>query len=95
MGESHTASSRPANGFREHLRHAGTIVHRAHKRVLHHIRRHLCAFGRAVCGLWPVKPAAHLAHLARISERNANQLISGERKVTAKAMHVVEGEMLD
>lgn len=94
-GESDAALGSRSKRFAARLRHAGTIVHQAHAHIITHIGRHFCAFGRAVAGLWPAKPAAHLAHLAGISERNANQLLTGDRKVTAKAMHAFEGELLD
>jgi hypothetical protein len=95
MAESDSSPLRQSKPLAARLRRAGTFVHHAHKRAVEHIRRHLCAFGRACTGLWPLKPAAHLAHLSQISERNANQLITGERKVTARALLAVDQAMVE
>jgi hypothetical protein len=95
MRQSTGTNGHASKSIGEHLRHAGTIVHHAHKRAIGRVFRHLSKFGRIVCGLWENKPAAHLAHAAHISERNANQLISGERStITLQVMHAVEGEVL-
>jgi len=91
MPKSEPAKGQESTGFRAHMRQPGTFVLRAHG----HIVRHFCRFGRAVVGLWPNKPGAHLAEVAGISERNANQLISGDRKVTARAIVAIDHEMLD
>lgn len=61
----------------------GTSVHRG-KWPFH---RHFCGFGRAAAGFWgEQKTAAHLADEAGISERNANQMLSGQRKVSANVL---------
>jgi len=52
-------------------------------------------FGRAVEALWPDKPALNLAQRMGVSERNALQIIRGERRVTARAVHVINTEILD
>ena len=51
-------------------------------------------FGTVVRALWPDKPALNLAQRMGVTERNALQLIRGERRVTARAVHVVNDEML-
>jgi hypothetical protein len=66
-----------------------------HVRAARSIKERACKFGTVVRALWPNKPALHLTQLEGCSERGAQYQIDGERKVTAKAMHVVEGEMLD
>ena len=86
MHKSEGGKGQESTVFAVHLRHARRAGHRA---------RHLSRFGRAVVGLWPTKPGADLAHAACMSERNANQLISGERKVTAKAIVVLDKELLE
>lgn len=60
-------------------------------------------FGRAVEALWPDKPALNLAQRMGVNpatgkpftERNALQIIRGERRVTARAVHVVNTEFLE
>lgn len=54
-----------------------------------------CRFGTVVRALWPKKPALNLAQRMRVSERNALQLIRGERRVTARALVVINEAMLD
>ena len=64
----------------------------------HHVKKRICEFGVAVLALAHharKKPAAWLAHLTGGSERGAQHIIDGDRKVTAKAMHAVEGDLLD
>jgi plasmid maintenance system antidote protein VapI len=53
-----------------------------------------CKFGTVVRALWPDKPALNLAQRMGVSERNALQIIRGERRVTAKAVHAVVGEFV-
>jgi hypothetical protein len=67
----------------------GTIVPRISP------REKLSKFGRVVKALWPKKPALNLAQRARCTERHANLLIEGKRKPNARAVHAVNGEMLD
>lgn len=58
--------------------------------------------GTIVRALWPDKPALNLAQRMGINpatgkpftERNALQIMRGERRVTARVLHVVNGEML-
>jgi len=52
-------------------------------------------FGAVVEALWPDKPALNLAQRMGVSERNALQIMRGERRVTAKALHVLNGEVLE
>lgn len=60
-------------------------------------------FGTVVRALWPDKPALNLAQRMGVNpatgkpytERNALQIIRGERRVTARAIHVVNSEMLE
>jgi hypothetical protein len=52
-------------------------------------------FGAVVIALWPQKPALNLAQRAGISERGAQYIIDGKRKPNARAVHVVNGEMLE
>lgn len=54
-----------------------------------------CKFGTVVRALWPDKPALNLAQRAGLSERGAQYLIDGKRKPNARAVHAVNGEMLD
>jgi hypothetical protein len=63
--------------------------------VRKHVQHHLQAFGRAVLGIWPVKPALHLAQIEGCSERSAEYQINGERKPSARAIHAVDGAMLE
>lgn len=51
-------------------------------------------FGTIVRALWPDKPALNLAQRIGISERGAQYLIDGKRRVTAKALHVINTEIL-
>jgi hypothetical protein len=51
-------------------------------------------FGTAVRAIWPDKPALNLAQRMGVSERNALQIINGERRVTARAIVVVNAEFL-
>ena len=97
MHESGPVDSRASNLAGEQLGKFGkarTIVRTTHARLAHHARR-LRAFGRAVCAIWPVKPALHLSQCAHESERSAQYQINGERKASARAMHAVDGAMLD
>lgn len=52
-------------------------------------------FGSVIEALWPDKPALNLAQRMGVSERNALQIMRGERRVTAKALHVLNSEVLD
>lgn len=70
---------------------------RASKRLREHLflKSRLSAFGRAAVALWPENAPKILAERAEISVRNANQIMRGERKVTAAALHVVNAEILN
>jgi hypothetical protein len=92
--ESHAIEGRASKPPDEQFGKARTIVRAVHAHVAHHVSR-LCAFGRAVCAIWPVKPALHLSQSAHESERSAQYQINGERKASARAMHAVDGAMLD
>lgn len=52
-------------------------------------------FGAAFVALYPDKPALILAQLMGVSERNALQILRGERRVTARALHVLNAEVLN
>lgn len=52
-----------------------------------------CKFGTIVRALWPDKPALNLAQRIPCSERAAQFYITGERKVTARALIVVMDEI--
>lgn len=52
-----------------------------------------CKFGTVVRALWPDKPALNLAQRIGCSERGAQYLIDGQRRVTARAMLVVMAEI--
>lgn len=54
-----------------------------------------CKFGTIVRALWPDKPALNLAQRIGCTERAAQFYIDGERKPSARAVHVVNTEMLE
>ena len=56
---------------------------------------HTCKFGTVVRALWPDKPALNLAQRIGSSERGAQYLIDGQRKVTARAVAVILTEILN
>ncbi len=53
-----------------------------------------CKFGTIVRALWPDKPALNLAQRIGCTERAAQFYIDGKRKPSARAIHVISGEML-
>lgn len=55
----------------------------------------LSKFGRAVCAVWPDKPALNLAQRAGLSERGARLLIEGHRKPNARAVHALNGAFFE
>jgi hypothetical protein len=55
----------------------------------------LSVFGRAAVAIWPDNAPKVIAERARISVRNANQIMRGERRVTARVLHIVNDAMLD
>lgn len=58
-------------------------------------KERLCKFGTIVRALWPDKPALNLAQRIGCTERAAQFYIDGDRKPSARALHVINGEMLD
>jgi hypothetical protein len=52
-------------------------------------------FGTVVRALWPTKPALHLSQRMGITERGAQYLIDGERKVTLDAVMAIIDEIRD
>jgi len=48
-----------------------------------------CKFGVVICALWPVKPGLNLAQRMGCSERHANLIIAGKRKLNARALHAL------
>lgn len=79
MAESSLRRARASNGLKEHL----------------FLKSKLSPFGRAVVGLWPDNAPKILSERMRISVRNANQIMRGERKVTARALCVLNAEVLE
>jgi len=51
-------------------------------------------FGTIVRALWPEKTALHLAQRIGCTERAALYLITGQRKVTARAVAVILNEII-
>jgi hypothetical protein len=92
--ESIPSHGRGANEQSEHLPGFGKIrtFVRSTKR---HAARHFCNFGKAVAGIWPIKPALNLAQRCNISARGAELIMEGKRKVPAKVLHVVDGVELE
>jgi hypothetical protein len=52
-----------------------------------------CKFGTVVRALWPHKPALNLAQRMGCTERGAQYLIDGERRITARALRVIIDEL--
>lgn len=69
---------------------------RTSKTIKEHLfqKSQLSPFGRAVIAIWPDNAPKELAHRAGITIRNANQIIRGERRVSARALLVINQEML-
>lgn len=78
MSESKRRRARASKPLKEHL----------------FLKSELSPFGRAVVGMWPDNAPKVLAERAGISIRNANQIIRGERRVTAAALHVLNAGAL-
>ncbi len=55
---------------------------------------HPCIFGTVVRAIWPEKPALNLSQRLRCSERGAQYLIDGKRRVTARCIAVLIAEIL-
>ncbi len=79
MGESISRRARASKGLREHL----------------FLKSRLSKFGRAAIGVWPDNAPKILSERCRITIRNANQIIRGERKVPARAIIVLNSEFLE
>lgn len=79
MGESQSRRVRASKGLREHL----------------FLNSRLSCFGRAAVAIWPDNAAKVIAAGAHTSIRNANQIMRGDRKVTARALHVLNAAMLN
>jgi hypothetical protein len=77
MDESKSRRSRASKAVKEHL----------------FLKSHLSPFGRAVTGMWPDNAPKMLAARGGISVRNANQIMRGSRKVTARLLVVVMDEI--
>jgi hypothetical protein len=60
-----------------------------------HAQENLSKFGLVCAALWPSKPALNLAQRAGCTERAADFYIKGKRKPNARAIHAVNGEMLE
>ena len=76
--ESVSRRARASTGLREHL----------------FFKSRLSPFGRAAVALWPDNAPKIIAERAGISVRNANQIMRGQRKVTAPALHVLNAEII-
>lgn len=79
MRESKRRRARASSGLKEHL----------------FLNSHLSKFGRAVVAIWPDNGPKVLAERANISIRNVNQIMRGDRRVTARLLHIVNDAMLD
>lgn len=77
MGESKSRRVRASKLLREHL----------------FLKSRLSPYGRAAIALWPDNAPKIIAERAGISIRNANQIIRGERKVTARCLIIVMDEI--
>ncbi len=73
MGESESRRVRASRPLKEHL----------------FLKSKLSPFGRAAVALWPDNAAKIISDRADISVRNANQIMRGDRKVSARALVVV------
>jgi hypothetical protein len=77
MSESQTRRVRASKGLKEHL----------------FLKSQLSPFGRAAIALWPDNAAKVLSERADTTIRNANQIMRGERKVTARMLLVLMDEV--
>jgi hypothetical protein len=70
---------------------------RASKPLKEHLflNSRLSNFGRAAIAIWPDNAPKIISERARISIRNANQIMRGERKVSARVLHIVNEALLD
>ena len=63
------------------------------RRVSTGSKEQTCKFGTVVRALWPDKPALNLAQRTGITERGAEYIIDGKRRVPARALVVVMDEI--
>lgn len=77
MGESFTRRRCRSTAIKEHL----------------FLKSQLSPFGRAATALWPDNAPKILSERVGITVRNANQIMRGERKVSARALVVVMDEI--
>lgn len=77
MSESQTRRVRASTALKEHL----------------FLKSQLSPFGRAAVALWPDNAPKVIAERAGISVRNANQIMQGKRKVTARLLVIVMDEI--
>lgn len=73
MGEAESRRVRASKPLKEHL----------------FLKSHLSPFGRAAIALWPDNAPKIISDRAGITVRNANQIIKGDRKVTARCASVL------
>lgn len=78
MGESHQRRVRASKALKEHL----------------FLKSKLSAYGRAVIAIWPDNAPKVVAERAGITIRNANQIMEGKRRVTARALLVLNEAVL-
>lgn len=97
MHESAREKARESNRSSDQLVRENILRPNGHGPI-RRLKAHICTFGIAVQALAHharKKPAAWLAHLIGGSERGAQHLIDGDRKVTAKAIVEIDHELLD
>lgn len=73
MGESQQRRVRASKALKEHL----------------FLKSKLSPYGRAVIAIWPDNAPKVVAERAGITVRNANQIMEGKRRVTARALLVL------
>lgn len=78
MGESKPRRVRASKSFKEHL----------------FLKSELSAFGRAAIAVCPDNAPKVIADRAGIGIRNVNQIMRGDRKVTAAALLALNAEIL-
>lgn len=79
MSESKRRRVRASSGLKEHLFH----------------NSRLSVFGRVAVAIWPDNAPKVIAQRAGISIRNVNHIMRGDRRVTARVLHIVTEAMLD
>lgn len=78
MRESVSRRARASKGLKEHL----------------FLKSKLSPFGRACIGIWPDNAPKMLSQKAKISIRNANQILRGQRRASARAIHALNSEFV-